>query len=147
MMDRLIEFSGNHPILVLGLMASFFLLVFTEIRRKRQGLTDLAPLDAVRLINNDAIVIDVRNPESYAKGHIVNARNIPLDQVGPERIGGDGQQAVLTVDDNGLGASRAATKLRAAGLEKVFSLRGGLAAWQQENLPLVTGRKKKKGGS
>lgn len=145
-MDRLIEFSGNHPILVLGLMASFFLLVFTEIRRKRQGLTDLGPLDAVRLINNDAIVVDVRNPESYAKGHIVNARNIPADQLERERLGDAEEQPVLVVDDNGLGAGRAAAKLRSAGLENVFNLRGGLAAWQQENLPLVTGRKKKKGG-
>jgi rhodanese-related sulfurtransferase len=142
-MDRLIEFSGNHPIIVLGLMASFFLLVFTEIRRKRQGLTDLGPLDAVRLINNDAIVVDVRNPETYAKGHIVNARNIPADQLARERLSDAGEQPVLVVDDNGLGAGRAAAKLRGAGLENVYSLRGGLAAWQQESLPLVTGRKKK----
>lgn len=146
-MDRLIEFSGNHPILTLGLMASFFLLIFTEIRRRQQGLTDLSPLEVVRLINNDAVVIDVRSPESYAKGHIVNSRNIPADQLEKERVGTDGSHAVLTVDDNGMSASRAAAKLRAAGLENVFSLRGGLAAWQQESLPLVTGRKKKKGNS
>ncbi len=146
-MDRLIEFSGNHPILVLGLLASFFLLVFTEIRRKRQGLTDLGPQEAVRLINNDAIIVDVRNPETYAKGHIVNARNIPLDQLDRDRLGAAGDRPVLTVDDNGLTASRAAARLRAAGLENVFSLRGGLGAWQQESLPLVTGRKKKKGAS
>ncbi|HZX24623.1 MAG TPA: rhodanese-like domain-containing protein [Woeseiaceae bacterium] len=145
-MDRLIEFSGNHPILMIGLMASFFLLVFTEIRRKRQGLTDLGPLDAVRLINNDAVVVDVRNPESYAKGHIVNARNVPADQLERDRLSDVAERPVLLVDDNGLTAGRAASKLRAAGLENVFSLRGGLAAWQQESLPLVTGRKKKKGG-
>ncbi len=145
-MDRLIEFSGNHPILMIGLMASFFLLVFTEIRRKRQALTDLGPLDAVRLINNDAIVVDVRNPESYAKGHIVNARNIPADQLQGNRLADAAEQAVLLVDDNGLTAGRAAAKLRGAGLENVYSLRGGLGAWQQESLPLVTGRKKKKGG-
>ena len=145
-MDRLIEFSGNHPILMIGLMASFFLLVFTEIRRKRHGLTDLGPLDAVRLINNDAVVVDVRNPESYAKGHIVNARNVPADQLERDRLSDVAERPVLLVDDNGLTAGRAASKLRAAGLENVFSLRGGLAAWQQESLPLVTGRKKKKGG-
>lgn len=145
-MDRVIEFSANHPILVIGLMASFFLLVFTEIRRQRQGLTDLGPLDAVRLINNDAAVVDVRNPESYAKGHIVNARNIPADQLERDRLGQAADNAVLVVDDNGMSAGRAAAKLRSAGLENVFSLRGGLAAWQQESLPLVTGRKKKKGG-
>ena len=144
-MERLIEFSGNHPILVAGLMASFFLLVFTEIRRKRQGLTDLGPLDAVRLINNDAIVVDVRNPESYAKGHIVNARNIPADNLERDRLSDAAERPVLVVDDNGFTAGRAAAKLRSAGLENVFSLRGGLGAWQQESLPLVTGRKKKKG--
>lgn len=147
-MDRLIEFSGKHPILMLGLLASFFLLVFTEIQRKKRGLSDLTPLDAVRLINNDAIVVDVRNPESYAKGHIVNSRNIPMDQLdgSKERLSGIGDQAILAVDDNGLSANRAAARLRDAGFSNVFSLRGGISAWQQESLPLVTGRKKKGSG-
>ena len=145
-MDRLIEFANNHPILMLGLLASFFLLVFTEIHRKKRGITDITPLDAVRLINSDAIVVDVRGPESYAKGHIVNARNIPMEQIdsSKERLSTAADTAILAVDDNGLNAGRAAARLRAAGFTNVFSLRGGLNAWQQDSLPLVTGRKKKK---
>ena len=35
-------------------------------------------------------------------------------------------------------------KLRKAGLENVFGLRGGINAWQQASLPLVTSKKTKK---
>ncbi|NIO39799.1 MAG: rhodanese-like domain-containing protein, partial [Burkholderiales bacterium] len=60
-----------------ALLFSFFLLVFTELRRKAQGITNVEPQDAVKLINADAVVLDLRSGEAFARGHIVNAKNIP----------------------------------------------------------------------
>ena len=60
-MDQYLEFVSNNTILVVGLLASFFLLVFTEIRRKTSGLVNVEPGQAVKLINNDAQVLDIRN--------------------------------------------------------------------------------------
>ena len=76
-MDRILEFTGNHTLLVLALMISFFLLVFTELRRKASGLVNIGAVDAVKLMNSDAVVIDLRSAEAHARGHIVGARNIP----------------------------------------------------------------------
>ena len=80
-MQQTIEFASNHPLLVSALLASYFLLVFSELRRKSRGLTHIEPLDAVKLINADAVVIDLRSADAFARGHIVNARNIPLDEL------------------------------------------------------------------
>ncbi len=33
-MDRILEFTGNNMLLVLALMISFFVLVFSELRRQ-----------------------------------------------------------------------------------------------------------------
>ena len=74
-MDTYLEFAGNHPLLVSALLLSFFVLIFTELQRKARGLTNLDPQDAVRLINADAVVIDLRSAEAFARGHIVNANN------------------------------------------------------------------------
>ena len=79
-MDRLLEFTSEHALLVAFLLISFFVLVFSELRRKASGMVSVDPSAAVGLINNDGIVIDLRNAEAFARGHIVNARNIPYDQ-------------------------------------------------------------------
>lgn len=144
--EQLAEFSTNHVFLVSALAGGVLLLLFSEVQRKARGMVDLPPSDVVRLMNADAEIIDVRNADSYKKGHLVNARNVPLEQIvqGDENFSGEKDKAMVAVCDNGYAAAKAANALRKAGFEKAFSLKGGLTAWQQENLPLVTGKKKQK---
>ena len=78
-MNKIMEFTGNNTLLVVALMISFFMVIFTELRRKASGLVNVEPTDAVKLMNNDAIVIDLRSAATYALGHIVNAKNIPSE--------------------------------------------------------------------
>ena len=138
-MGQLAEFASNHPLLVLGLMAAVFAVLAFEIRLKSQGLTSVGIADAVRLMNKGAVVVDVRAENEFAGGHLVNARNVPLARIqsGDDPLKKQRKKILLTVCDSGLVSSRAATMLRKAGYENVFSLKGGLRSWQQENLPLV----------
>ena len=144
-METYLEFAGNHPVLVSALLFSFFMLVFSELRRKSRGLTHVEPQEAVRLINNDAVVLDIRSPEAFAKGHIVNARNIPLDELdaNQEKINRLASKPILAVCDAGMNSTRAVNSLRKSGLESVYGLKGGIAAWTEASLPLVTGKKTK----
>ena len=80
-MDRFLEFTGNHTLLVTALMVSFFLVIFSELRRKASGMINIEASDAVKLINNNAVVIDLRSSEAYGRGHIVSARNLAADDV------------------------------------------------------------------
>jgi rhodanese-related sulfurtransferase len=93
----------------------------------------------VRLINKGALVIDVRKPEEYESGHIVNARNVPLDrmQKGEDAVHKQKGKILLAVCADGSSSGRAAGHLRKAGYENAFSLKGGLAGWRADNLPLV----------
>ena len=50
---------------------------------------------------------------------------------------------ILAVCETGMTSSRAVDTLRKAGLESVYGLKGGIAAWTQANLPLVTTKKTK----
>lgn len=145
-MDRYLEFASNHVLLVSALFASFFLVIFTELRRKAQGVTNVEPQDAVRLINEDAIVVDLRSAEAFARGHIVNARNIPYDELSghKDKLAKMKSHSIVTVCDAGMTASRAADALRKEGLTSVYSLRGGINAWTQANLPLVGAKKTRK---
>lgn len=145
-MDTYLEFTANHTLLVGGLIFSFFLLVFTELRRKAQGLTNVDPQDAVKLINGDAVVIDLRSADAFARGHIVNAKNIPMDELEANRdkIGKFASRPVIAVCDAGVTSAKAVGTLRKSGMESVYGLKGGLTAWTQANLPLVTAKKTKK---
>jgi rhodanese-related sulfurtransferase len=144
-MEQYLEFSSNHPILISALLISFFVLVFSELRRKARGITNVEPQAAVGLINADATIVDLRSAEAFSRGHIVNAKNIPLDELEANRdkLVKLGDKPIIAVCDNGISSNRAVDMLRKAGLESVYNLKGGITAWTQANLPLVTGKKTK----
>ena len=137
-MDQLVEFASNHVWLVSGLVVSWSAVMFYELKLRTQGGTQLSAADAVRLINKGALVIDVRNPEEFADGHIVNARNVALERVQKgDEIHKQKSKILLAVCGDGARSGRAAGLLRKAGYENAFSLKGGIAGWRADNLPLV----------
>ena len=144
-MDKILEFAGNHTLLVTALMASLFLVIFTELRRKASGTVNIDAVNAVKLINNDAVVVDLRSADAYGRGHIVSARNIPSDEF--EAKASTLEQYKLTpivaVCDSGVSSTRAVNSLRQKGFESVYGLKGGMTGWSQAGLPVVTGKKTK----
>jgi len=137
-MERLAQFAAENTLIVLGLLGSWAAVMFYELRLKSQTMTHVSSTDAVRLINQGAMVVDVRSDESYKSGHIVDARNMSLEAIqADQNIVKKKSKLLLTVCDTGLTSGKAANLLRKAGYEKVFSLKGGLKSWRMENLPLV----------
>lgn len=137
-MEQLVEFAGNHPWLVAGLIATALAVIFYELRLRTTGATHVSAADAVRLINKGALVIDVRKPEEFAAGHIVNARNVTLERIQQgDDVHKQKNKILLTVCGDGQSAGRAAGLLRKAGFENAFSIKGGLAGWRADNLPVV----------
>jgi rhodanese-related sulfurtransferase len=137
-MAQLVEFAGNHVWLVTGLVVAWAAVMFYELKMRSHGATHVSAADAVRLINKGALVIDVRKPEEFQAGHIVNARNVPVNRVQQgDEINKKKDKILLAVCADGSTSGKAANHLRKAGYENTFSLKGGLAGWRAENLPLV----------
>ena len=144
-MERFLEFTGNHPLLVTLLVGSFLFAVFYELRRKASGLINIDSSEAVGLMNNNAVVLDLRSAEAYGRGHIVGARNVTPDEV-EARISGvaaDKSKPIVAVCDNGISAKRTVALLRSKGYESVYNLKGGMTGWTADGLPVVTGKKTK----
>ena len=139
-MDRLIEFTNNNPLLVAGTVMMALAVIFYELRMRTRGLVAVGTAQAVQLINNGARVVDVRDAAQFDAGHIVGAV-----QAAPDALTDDKRQKknhpVIVVCDNGINSGRCIDQLRKAGFESAYSLRGGLSAWQQDNLPLIAGGK------
>jgi len=142
-MDRLLEFAGNNTLLVFALVASFLLVIFTELRRKASGMLAVVPTEAVKLINNDAMVLDLRSAESFSRGHIAGARNVPMDELDGhmEKLAKFRSKPVVAVCDAGITSSKAVNALRNSGFDSVYNLKGGMNAWGQAGLPVVSGKK------
>ena len=137
-MEQLLEFITNHPLLVTAAIVTATILIFNELRVAGTGKYSVSPDQAVRLMNQGAVVVDIRKPEDYKAGHLAGAKNMPLADL-------DGQieslkryrgKPLITYCDRGLSTTRAIAKFRAAEFEHVFSLRGGLTAWREEHLPV-----------
>jgi rhodanese-related sulfurtransferase len=144
-MNRLFEYTTNHPFLVAAAAILFVLVVIVEIRQRARGSNVVSVNEAVLLANKGAVVVDVRSAADYAAGHIIDARNIPASELAShaDQLKKYKEKPVLVYCENGFASAAAARALRGQGFTKVVTLRGGLTAWRQENLPLVKGEGKK----
>jgi rhodanese-related sulfurtransferase len=145
-MERLIEYVTRHPFLTGGTLALFLAALAYEASRARSGGESVGPMDAVRLINQGALLLDVRSQAEFDSGHIRDARHLPQEQ-----LAGSGEalkkykdKVVVACCESGMRSGAAARVLRTQGFTKVVNLRGGLQAWRAENLPLVKGTDKGK---
>nr|WP_217507507.1 rhodanese-like domain-containing protein [Herbaspirillum robiniae] len=101
----------------------------------------LTLLQATQMLNQGkTLVLDVRDADQFAAGHLRDARNIPLKEL-PQRISELDKlkgRPVIVVCQNGTQANRAEATLKKAGFTEVYGLNGGIAAWTGQGLPLTT---------
>lgn len=138
-MERLIEYVASHPFLAGGTLALVFATLAYEVSRARSGGEAVGPMDAVRLMNQGALLLDVRAQAEFDSGHIRDARHLPQEQVasGAETLKKYKDKVIVACCESGMRSGAAARVLRTQGFTKVVNLRGGLQAWRAENLPLV----------
>ena len=95
----------------------------------------IKPEDAKKMLEseNPPALIDVREPDEFASGHIPNAVNVPLGDVVNRviRLGIPKDQPVMVYCRTGRRSSEAASKLQGAGYQKIYDL-GGITDWPYE---------------
>jgi rhodanese-related sulfurtransferase len=138
-MQRLFEFIGHHYYLAAGVVLAAAAVAFYEIRERIQAFAALSSVQAVRLMNQGALVIDLRSRESYDAGHIGDARNVPAAELESqaESLKKWRDKNVITYCDSGTSGANGARVLMKLGFTKVFNLQGGVNAWVKDNLPLA----------
>jgi rhodanese-related sulfurtransferase len=140
-MERLIQYIGNHPVLSGAAIVVAIAAIVIELRARATSFMAIGPQDAVRLMNQNALVLDLRPAEAFAAGHLAGARNLPLDQIGKagDTLKKYKEKPVVVYCDTGAHSGPAARKLAEQGFTKAVNLRGGIEAWRAENLPITRG--------
>lgn len=137
-MENLIQYVTNHPLLVGATVLALIVVVAFESRQRATAFAAVSSQELIRLMNQGALVLDIRKPEEYAAGHIKGAKQLPSDKI---LTAGDSfkrykDKPVIVYCESGSLAAAAVRQLNAQGFTKAFTLRGGFAGWRTEHLPI-----------
>ena len=137
-MDRILEFASHHPWLATATTVLVALIVAYEMRMRSEGLRSVSPQELIRLMNQGALVLDLRPAEQYQAGHLNGAKQLSSEQIlsAGDTLKKHKEKTVVVYDESGSLGAAAVRQLAAQGFARVFALRGGVAAWRADNLPL-----------
>jgi rhodanese-related sulfurtransferase len=143
-MSQLAEFIGNHLMLSLPFIALFFIYIMMLMNDKMQAFASVNPAELTQLVNHkNAILIDTRNADSFKQGHIVNAVNLPLEDIASGKASFEKykNKNVIAYCASGMSSKSACKHLIKSGIENVFNLTGGINGWVNDKLPVVKNKK------
>jgi rhodanese-related sulfurtransferase len=101
-------------------------------------MVTLTPEQTRKMIDDGTVdVIDVRNPDEWAGGHLPNARLIPLAELRANPSAHLTRDNIVFVCAAGVRSQTAARLALGFGLTKVYSMSGGTQGWVRAGLPLV----------
>jgi rhodanese-related sulfurtransferase len=138
-MQLLIEYIGRHTYLAAGLVVAAMVVAVYEVRNRVQAVAALSSMQAVRLMNQGALVIDLRGKEQFDSGHINDARSVPVAELEAqaEALKKWRDKNVIAYCGDGRDGAQAVRTLTKLGFSKAFHLEGGLNGWIKDNMPLA----------
>jgi rhodanese-related sulfurtransferase len=138
-MDRVLEFLNHHPWLGIATALAVALIVVYEMRARTESQFSVSPQELIRLMNQGALVLDLRPQEKFAEGHLAGARQMSGEALlaAGDTLKRHKEKPVVVYDDSGSLSLSAVRQLASQGFTRAVTLRGGLAAWRADNLPLT----------
>lgn len=141
-MSGLIDFLVAHWLLSLLFITLLLCYLGFEIFYS-QNSKQISPIMAVDLLNHQqAVIIDIRSKEAYEQGHIINAINIPQEQLmaEPKKVQRYKNNPIILVCAVGKDSAKVIAKLSELNFSKVLQVSGGMQEWVASGFPLVAGK-------
>jgi rhodanese-related sulfurtransferase len=143
-LHKLPTFLGNHLALAALFVVLLVAIISMELARLLRKYQELTPAGLTLLINREnPLLIDLSARADFEKAHVPGARNVAMSQFDPEHkdLAKARELPVVVMDKDGRSTDKAAQRLVKAGFGKVYTLGGGVFAWQQAQLPVAKGNK------
>ncbi len=130
------KFLSDNFLYIAMMFVSGGMLLWPVLQRSRQGAS-VNPNGAIALMNQeDALLLDVRGADEFARGRVAQAKNVPFAELANRATELGKEPCIVVMDAAGKEASKAAAVLRAAGAARVVVLDGGYAMWIAAGLPV-----------
>lgn len=139
-MENLPEFIANHLWQVCLFVAILALLLWNILGSSMSGLAEVGPVEVTRLLNHEkALLLDLRTNADFSAGHILSARNIPAAELEDRKkeLQKFRKNPIIFCCGRNSDGVKAGRILKLVGFEKIYSLKGGLEAWRNANLPVT----------
>ncbi|WP_185265613.1 rhodanese family protein [Halopseudomonas xiamenensis] len=104
------------------------------------ALTSISPQAARQLLEQGAVLVDIRAADEYAREHIAGARHMPVEQLASAQQPLAGASAVIYHCRGGQRTRMNAVQLAGCVSCEAYMLEGGLDAWKQAGLQVETDR-------
>src|SRR4051812_259691 len=99
----------------------------------------LTPHETAELLTKtDLDIVDVRDEREFAAGHVIGARNIPLETLRADPDKYLVHKPILLVCAKGVRSLSAAKLLERLGYSDIYNLDGGTSAWAKEGFELAS---------
>lgn len=105
------------------------------------SLVSVSPEAARALMNEGAVLVDIRGADEYARERIPGACNVPTDRLSPSAVSAQGAQAVIFHCGSGMRTQASAQRLEECADCQAYVLEGGLDAWKKAGLPVTVDAK------
>jgi hydroxyacylglutathione hydrolase len=99
---------------------------------------DVEPVELYQMLQSgeSPVVVDVREPWEYQKGHVPGAILIPLGQLSARLSELDPEKPVAVICQSGSRSQSAAAVLGQRGFKTIYNVSGGTSAWKHSGLAL-----------
>ena len=134
------DFVADNLFLVTLFLILLTAIVITEAKKLTKKYKDLTPTEAVQLLNHEsAVMLDVREAGELGGSGIRDAKHISFSTLSDRfsELIKLKDKPVIAFCMNGFKSPKACGLLCRQGFTKVYSLKGGIAAWKEANMPVV----------
>lgn len=139
-MSTYLDFAGRNWELFLLLFVIIGILVWDIVRRQMSGVKGVTALQLPQLTRDPTVLVDISDAGDFKKSHIPNAINIPLKKIGEDKsLEKHKNKNIVIICRAGNRSVSAGRLLMKNGFENVYTLTGGMMAWNKEKLPLEKG--------
>jgi len=138
------DFITQNVLLISLVVISGLALLWPALIRPAGN--EVNPGEATTLINReDARIVDVREADEFASGHLPDALNIPASKLS-ERVGELEKlkdKPIIFCCASGMRSGKASAELKKQGFARLYNLAGGVDAWVGAGYPVKKGTRKK----
>ncbi|MDC0948307.1 rhodanese-like domain-containing protein [Gammaproteobacteria bacterium] len=130
----IVDFFTANWYLFLALLLVGGLIAFDLTRG---GSSTVSVVELAQVVGDTGAIVDVRKNSEFRKGHLPGAINVPSEEFeSSKKLAKFKEQPVVLVCNTGTTATSLRARLSAQDFTDVRVLKGGIAEWTRENLPL-----------